>query len=75
MTRLMIIEVIEKFWKDKMGMPIYEWLGITQVTWCTQKKTKIAKKHMDKIFEYFDITDELTEYQQVRIITDMYYSL
>lgn len=71
----MLIPVIEKYWQDKMPLPIYEWLGITQVTWCQQKKTKISNKHMAMIFEYFGITCKMDEYQQVKIITDRYYML
>jgi hypothetical protein len=71
----MLIEVIEKYWVDKMECPIYEWLGISQVTWCQQKKSKIAKKHLDKIFTHFDIKQDTPEHQAVKMITNTYYGM
>jgi hypothetical protein len=68
----MLLEVIEKYWKDKEEMPIYEWLGISQVTWCQQKKTKIAKKHMEKIYGHFGFTMESSENELLLHVVKLY---
>jgi hypothetical protein len=71
----MLIEVIEKYWKDRMDEPIYEWLGITQVTWSQQKKVGIAKKHMKRIYEKFGVKEDTPIHQVVRMITNHYYGM
>jgi len=69
----MLNEILEKYWKDRLNQPIYRWLGISQVTWAQQKKTKIARKHLEKIYEYFDMDEKLTEHEKVKVITEAYY--
>ena len=53
----MIPDVLEKYSKDIFGVPVWEWLGIAQVTWSIQKKNGLSKKTKTKIDEHFNAID------------------
>ena len=40
----MINEVLEKYSKDIFDVPIWEWLGIKQVTWSAEEKAWLKKQ-------------------------------
>jgi hypothetical protein len=72
--RKMLYDVIEYHWKTKEDNSIWEWLGISQVTWSVQKKKCVAKKHITKIQNYLDIDHNVSEKEFVTSILNIHYS-
>lgn len=73
----MLNQVIEKYFKDIEDKPVWEFLGISQVTWSNYKKNGVPEKHLYSIvIDHLSLWDKdypVIEYELTKRITDLYY--
>ena len=70
----MVFDVIEKYFIDVENQTIWEWLGITQVTWSSQKTNGISKKNTEKLKKKFFLK-EFIDKKTIEVILEKYYNV
>ena len=68
----MLLEIIEKYFKDIEGKPVWEWLGIAQSSWSTMKKNGLTDKTTIKLQVFFNV-EELNSKQLAEDLIKKYY--